>query len=1005
MCVRISVSILILGVLLIAPSSFAETKVSGTITTQTWTKAESPYRVTTASVEIPATDTLSIEAGCTILFEPYTGIVTHGALIVEGTQTDSVRFAPVGKHQWSGISVSPTGTALVRYASVERANQAINAFQTTVSLIGVKFVRSQGANGAALYLRKGAKAYLDSCTISKSDQGAAVYATQSSKAILKNCTVEGNYRDGISSASGSYIEIDNCMIERNYTFGITCKTDGYISITNSRIIDNSVHSTGGAINIVQAGIAVVNTVIGVTDAAQAEGTAVRLNDGTATIRNSVIWTGDNYTSSIEINGDSKVKLQNCIIWGENDARIVDVSYGLEPTVIMEYCCAKGVLAGVGNLSIDPEFTAPDEGDYSLSTGSPCRGTGSPYIVNKDGSPSDMGVEGGFRSSRAPRIESSTKSLSMHRGETDTVHFRNIGISRLDLTASTSSSEFQILGPVNHRIFIGTTASIAVLYTGDTIKSGNLEINHTDPHQPPLMIELHGVAGAGISGPQTGVWTHADSPVFVSDSIYVPDGELLTIMPGVDVLFDAGARMVVRGRIEAIGTQDDSVRFISAGGDRWGGIYLDTADSSTFSFCRVSMAESTPESREGGGGMCVDSGKVKVANTVFEDCRAMTGQEGGGAILAKVGASLYIERSRFIRNRTTNGGGAVAITDRAECIVSESEFIENAAGGGGAVLCAGGTLITTNCTFHTNEANRGGAVFHSGNGSTTIERCIISQNRAVESGGAIQIGGNRDSNSGPVRLMLSIVRSNYAKYGGAISAFGTGDITLERCTVWRNQAVYASIWREGKYTGPYQISDYNIAIKGSILLTSNDIFINARHPVNTAISYSMLNFKPNPPCWGCLFGDPKLTDPINNDFNLLPGSKCIDTGDITILDLDGSRSDMGAIPFGSTWPLSTTNVSLETTPPSFSLSQNAPNPFNPTTHIAFTLPQPGDTKLAVYDITGRHVRTLLKKHLPVGTHTAIWDGTDDSGRRVATGVYIYRVSAEGQSLVRRMTLIR
>jgi hypothetical protein len=89
-----------------------------------------------------------------------------------------------------------------------------------------------------------------------------------------------------------------------------------------------------------------------------------------------------------------------------------------------------------------------------------------------------------------------------------------------------------------------------------------------------------------------------------------------------------------------------------------------------------------------------------------------------------------------------------------------------------------------------------------------------------------------------------------------------------------------------------------------------------------------------------------------------------------------------------------------------LRQNAPNPFNPHTEIAFELARAGRTALRIYDARGRLVSTLLDATLPAGPHRATWDGTTDlSGRDVASGVYFYRLDAPGFHESRRMVLTR
>ncbi|MCF8242719.1 MAG: choice-of-anchor A family protein [Melioribacteraceae bacterium] len=83
---------------------------------------------------------------------------------------------------------------------------------------------------------------------------------------------------------------------------------------------------------------------------------------------------------------------------------------------------------------------------------------------------------------------------------------------------------------------------------------------------------------------------------------------------------------------------------------------------------------------------------------------------------------------------------------------------------------------------------------------------------------------------------------------------------------------------------------------------------------------------------------------------------------------------------------------KTQPDKFILSQNYPNPFNPTTTINFTLPSKEVVKLQIYDMLGREVKTLLNNEFESGEHKVTWNGTDDLGNKLASGVYLYRLTA-------------
>jgi hypothetical protein len=85
--------------------------------------------------------------------------------------------------------------------------------------------------------------------------------------------------------------------------------------------------------------------------------------------------------------------------------------------------------------------------------------------------------------------------------------------------------------------------------------------------------------------------------------------------------------------------------------------------------------------------------------------------------------------------------------------------------------------------------------------------------------------------------------------------------------------------------------------------------------------------------------------------------------------------------------------------------NFPNPFNPNTTIAFSTASEGRVDVSVYDTSGRLVRQLLASTIEAGGHAASWDGRDDDGREVASGVYLYRIQGPGVSEEGKMALLK
>ena len=93
------------------------------------------------------------------------------------------------------------------------------------------------------------------------------------------------------------------------------------------------------------------------------------------------------------------------------------------------------------------------------------------------------------------------------------------------------------------------------------------------------------------------------------------------------------------------------------------------------------------------------------------------------------------------------------------------------------------------------------------------------------------------------------------------------------------------------------------------------------------------------------------------------------------------------------------------PMEFALHQNYPNPFNPTTSIKFDLPNAGNVKLVIYDMMGREVRTLLNNNINAGFQSVKWDATNDFGKPVSAGVYIYQIQADGFIQSKKMILLK
>jgi hypothetical protein len=93
------------------------------------------------------------------------------------------------------------------------------------------------------------------------------------------------------------------------------------------------------------------------------------------------------------------------------------------------------------------------------------------------------------------------------------------------------------------------------------------------------------------------------------------------------------------------------------------------------------------------------------------------------------------------------------------------------------------------------------------------------------------------------------------------------------------------------------------------------------------------------------------------------------------------------------------------PGSYELGDNYPNPFNPSTTIQFGVPEAGATSIVIYNILGQKVRTLTDEFRVAGRYQVTWEGTDDAGHHVGSGMYLYRLQSNQTTIVKKMVLVK
>ena len=86
-------------------------------------------------------------------------------------------------------------------------------------------------------------------------------------------------------------------------------------------------------------------------------------------------------------------------------------------------------------------------------------------------------------------------------------------------------------------------------------------------------------------------------------------------------------------------------------------------------------------------------------------------------------------------------------------------------------------------------------------------------------------------------------------------------------------------------------------------------------------------------------------------------------------------------------------------------KNYPNPFNPTTKIAFEIGESGKTKVEVFNVKGQKIKTLLNEKMEIGKHSVMWNGNDSNNKRVSSGMYFYKVTVNGNQKTNKMIMLK
>jgi len=379
-----------------------------------------------------------------------------------------------------------------------------------------------------------------------------------------------------------------------------------------------------------------------------------------------------------------------------------------------------------------------------------------------------------------------------------------------------------------------------------------------------------------------------------------------------------------------------------------------------------VIEDNEDSAGAGGGIAICNGSSPILQRVIIRGNYSDGR-GGGAYICFSSPEFY--NVTFEGNEAaSNGGGAFYTSSQVH--FKDCLFLGNRARDGGGLDTGVDPGLIENCTFIENTAlETGGAICSESDEGAVFRNCLILRNTAG-AGGGVYVGEYMPYP--PVQFINCSFIGNECLWaaGSAITANWQGKADLVNCTVTGNLGGVA-LWTQ----------------YAAIYLSCSDVWGNPAGNYGGAMSdQTGLD--------GNISLDPLFCDADTDDYTLEDSSPCLPPN-------NDCGVQMGA--FGEGCSLTAVGAPP---PPGVSLEANYPNPFNPSTTIPFTLREPLAITLAVFDVSGRLIRTLATQaSYPIGRHELRWDGLDAAGQPAPSGVYFYRLETSAGATALPMLLVK
>jgi len=488
-----------------------------------------------------------------------------------------------------------------------------------------------------------------------------------------------------------------------------------------------------------------------------------------------------------------------------------------------------------------------------------------------------------------------------------------------------------------------------------------------------------------------LWVENATPVIASCVI---DSCTAGFIAGGILLYDGGSATL----------RDVTIRNCSSGGDGAGIV----CDGSPSYFDNVRFIANVADSTDGGG--MYANCDITLTDCLFQS--NIAGGEGGGVRCS--GGTPTFTDCDFIDNESAAGGGIYS--EEVQLEVSGGKFWNNLAGAGGGLYVYGGMPEITDVDFVANEAVILGGAICSEDALADIDGCTFEQNVSSIAGGAVWAGyvlmpnitncffrENDGTEAGGAiafeegfggTVESCTFRGNAATTGAAIDIVGGSSPSITSCTL------YGSVPSAGN--GAISTVGSSPDIANTIIAgTENGLAVRCFGTPAPTTTHSCVfgNAAGDSLCGSYhdnMFADPLFCDAGIGDLTLHDDSPC--------LAANNAWSELvGALGVGGCGP--GTGVDTPDILTHLVLFPATPNPFAGTTSIRYHVPTGTEVlEIGIYDVAGRMIRSTPGDVTP-GMHETTWDGCDQRGEAVASGVYFVRAGAEGGTTQSTVVLIR